>query len=114
MNPSIREILDSLHHNDFDEPVEGLHLTQLLQFAKSAGNANDIEGAALVLSRSGKLNIVNERSPRDGRNALHHASTASSVEMVQMLLNHGGNLSKKTLLGGQTGNGIKGRNGFNC
>ncbi len=107
MNPSIREVLYSLHQNDFDEPAEGLHLTQLLQFAKSTGNANDIEGTALVLSRSGGLNVVNERSPRDGRNALHHASRASSVAMVQMLLNHGGSLSKKTLLGGQTGNEIK-------
>ncbi len=113
MNPSIREVLDSLHHNDFDEPVEGLHLTQLLRFAKSSGTADDIERSALVLSRSGKLNIVNERSPRDGRNALHHASATSSVGMVQMLLRHGGCPRKKTLLGGQTGNEIKGRNDFN-
>ncbi len=107
MNPSIRAILYSLHQNDFDEPAEGLYLTQLLQFAKSAGNENDVEGAALVLSRSGGSNIVNERSPIDGRNALHHASRVSSVAMVQMLLNHGGSLCKKTLLGGQTGNEIK-------
>ncbi len=108
MNPPIREILDSLHKNYFDEPPEGLHLTQLLLFAKSAGNASDIEGATLTLSRSEGFNIVNERSPRDGRNALHHACRVSSVAMVQLLLNQGGNPCKKTLLGGQTGDEIKG------